>query len=126
MSDAPRPLVLVIDDDEELRLLMSHMLGKAGFEVLGAEDGEMGLARARTRAPDLIVLDLMMPKLDGFGVLRALQAEKLRIPVVVVTGYSSEANEQILRSEPLVAGLLEKPVKYDELIGLIRSVLRLP
>lgn len=124
MSEASRPLILVVDDDEELRTLMAIMLGKAGFEVLGAEDGEMGLARARTRAPDLMVLDLMMPKLDGFGVLRGLQALGLHIPVIVVTGYSSEANQQILRSEPLVAGLLGKPVKYDELIALIKSVLR--
>lgn len=125
MSSPARPVVLVIDDDEELRALMAHMLGKAGFETLGAEDGELGLARARTRAPDLIVLDLMMPKLDGFGVLRAMQAAGMRIPVVVVTGYSTEANEQILRSEPNVVEFLPKPVNYEELVGVIRKVLKL-
>lgn len=124
MSAAPR-LVLVIDDDEELRGLLRVFLGQAGFEVAEAEDGEVGLARARLRAPDLIVLDLMMPKLDGFGVLHRMQAEGLSIPVVVVTGYSETANAQIVRSEPNVVGFLAKPVDYGELVALIRRVLRL-
>lgn len=120
---APPPVVLVIDDDDDLRELMRVMLGKAGYEVVDAADGVAGLALARTRAPDLIVLDLMMPKLDGFGVLRGMRAEGLRIPVVVVTGYSETANAQILRSDLGVVELLPKPVKYDELIALIRRVL---
>lgn len=117
--------MLVIDDDEDLRALMRLMLGKAEFDVIEAEDGEAGLALIRTRFPDLVILDLMMPKLDGFGVLRGMQAESLKIPVVIVTGYSEKANEQILRSESNVVELLPKPVRYDELLAIIRRALKL-
>ena len=120
-----KPLMLVIDDDEDLRHLMRVMLVRAEFEVIDAEDGEAGLALARTRVPDLIILDLMMPKLDGFGVLRGMQAEGLRMPVIIVTGYSEKANEQILRSETNVVDLMPKPVKYDELLAVIRRALKL-
>lgn len=120
-----KPLMLVIDDDEDLRVLMRVMLGKADFDVVDAADGEAGLALMRTRFPDLIILDLMMPKLDGFGVLRGMQAAGLKTPVIIVTGYSEKANEQILRSEPNVIDLLPKPVKYDELLAIIRRALKL-
>jgi PAS domain S-box-containing protein len=82
-----RPDVLVIDDDEDARRITTQVLGAAGASVREAADGEAGLAAMRRRRPDVAVVDLMMPVLDGFGVLAAMRADvRLRsVPVVVLT-----------------------------------------
>jgi DNA-binding response OmpR family regulator len=121
-AEAPR--LLVIDDDESLRDIFTYAMTKEGFVVAAAEDGAAGLAKAAVFRPHLIVLDLMMPKLDGFGVLRGLQAGSLRdIPVIVITGYSDKANEALVGGEPSVVAFMVKPIAYDELARRIRSLL---
>jgi CheY-like chemotaxis protein len=79
--------VLVIDDEADVRLLYRVNLRHAGFEVLEAENGEHGIEAARSHRPDAVVLDLMMPKVDGFDVLRALRADPTssELPVLVLT-----------------------------------------
>lgn len=81
------PRVLVIDDEADVRLLYRVNLRHAGFEVLEADDGERGIEAARSDRPDAVVLDLMMPKVDGFDVLRALRADPTssEVPVLVLT-----------------------------------------
>jgi two-component system response regulator RpaA len=82
--------VLVIDDEADVRLLYRVNLRHAGFEVLEAEDGERGIAAALQHLPDVVVLDLMMPRVDGFDVLRALRAhpDAREMPVLVLTADS--------------------------------------
>jgi len=115
--------ILLIDDDEDLRELFQMAMGKR-FNVAVAEDGLKGLAKVPAFKPDLIVLDLMMPLLDGFGVIHKLQEQGLQaIPVVVITGYSDQASENIVSSEPNVVAFLRKPLKFDELIARIGAIL---
>jgi DNA-binding response OmpR family regulator len=79
--------VLVIDDEADVRLLYRVNLRHAGFEVLEAGDGEQGIEAALEHLPDAVVLDLMMPQIDGFEVLRALRAhpDSSEVPVLVLT-----------------------------------------
>ncbi|MBE2199006.1 MAG: response regulator [Anaerolinea sp.] len=83
--------ILVIDDNVELsELLHTHVLGPLGYTVLRAADGEKGLALVSTHNPDLIILDMHMPRLDGLGVLQALHDADNKIPVIFVTISGSE------------------------------------
>lgn len=79
--------VLVIDDEADVRLLYRVNLRHAGFEVLEADDGDRGIEAALAQPPDAVVLDLMMPRTDGFEVLRALRSDPVarEIPVIVLT-----------------------------------------
>lgn len=116
--------LLVVDDDEDLRYLFTRAMEKTGYAVASAEDGELGLAKAKVFRPHLIVLDLMMPKLSGFEVLRRLQAEGFGdIPIVIISGFSDEASEQLIRQEPNVVDFLRKPIKYADLPALIGRLL---
>lgn len=125
MTASPEPQrLLLIDDDEDLRMLFELSMKKEGFVVASAEDGVKGLAKVPVFNPHLIVLDLMMPLLDGFGVLRGLQKQGLgSIPVIVITGYSEKANAGLVSSEPNVVAFMQKPIKYGELVEKIRGLL---
>jgi len=115
--------VLLIDDDESLRELFVLAMGKR-FNVAVAEDGEKGLAKVAAFKPHLIVLDLMMPFLDGFEVIHKLQTLGFKdIPVIVITGYSDSANETIVSQEPNVVAFYHKPLHFDELIAKIDGLL---
>ena len=84
MSDRP-PKVLVVDDEENIRFLVESALQLAGMETAGADDGGAGLKLAVDYRPDLIVLDVMMPDLDGFEVLQRLRDSGSRTPVIFLT-----------------------------------------
>jgi len=83
--------LLVVDDEPTIVELLSASLRYAGFEVDTAAGGEAAVASARRSAPDLIVLDLMMPGLDGFGVVRRLRADGIRAPVLFLSATRSPA-----------------------------------
>ncbi|HEY4132923.1 MAG TPA: response regulator [Gemmatimonadaceae bacterium] len=98
-AERPRLDVVVIDDDEDSRRVATKFLADRGMRVHQCQDGETGLAEMRMRPPDVVVLDLMMPVLDGFGVLAAMRADALLsgIPVVVLTAKTlTEAERQFL------------------------------
>jgi DNA-binding response OmpR family regulator len=83
--------VLVVDDSRVFRdLVVHHVLEPNGYEPLSAADGEEGLHIAKDQAPDLIVLDMLMPKLNGVQVLEALHRDKIDIPVILMTVHGSE------------------------------------
>lgn len=124
MNAPPSKRLLIVDDDDSLRQIFVITMEAAGYQVAGAEDGILGIAKVKAFRPHLIVLDLMMPRLNGFDVLRRLQDEGHgSIPVVVVTGFSESANEQLVRHEPNVVAFMPKPIKYAELTALIGRLL---
>ena len=84
--------ILLVEDSRSIRVENERTLGKAGYEVICAEDGEEALRRARDERPDLILLDLLLPRISGLEVLRRLKrgAETADIPVVVVSGLSEK------------------------------------
>ena len=110
--------VLVAEDDASVRMTIEFVLRDEGFEVLLAEDGEQALKTAQAELPDVILLDQMMPKLDGKQVLNALREDITTrdIPVFVLTGMARGAPEEWPGAQ-----FVGKPFSPDELVVLIRK-----
>jgi PAS domain S-box-containing protein len=122
-------LILVVDDDRDTTRLVQEVLGRAGFIVRAAHNGFEALAVARGEQPGLILLDLKMPGLDGYEVLKRLKRDKVTqdIPVVIVTG--SVTDEEVKRKKVLALGaaqFLTKPFAIDDFVEEIRRVLISP
>ena len=119
-------LVLVVDDDEGVRELLSLLIKKEGWRVETAEDGAEGERKALALKPDLIVLDLMLPRYGGFELLKQLQSTELsRTPIVIITGrYADRSTTEMIRQESNVVELLEKPVKAARFILALQRILR--
>ena len=116
--------VLVIDDDDAVRWVLQRNLEHAGFEVATAEHGLEGLAMINQQPPDVVVLDLMMPVMDGFGVLDALRTDVTTagIPVVVLTAMAAPDMQQ--RCEQAGASrVMTKPFEPSKLAAEINAVL---
>jgi hypothetical protein len=116
--DRHAPLVLVIDDDADARLLLTKTLEKEGYRVATAGDGETGLRLARELAPAIITLDVMMPRMDGWAVLRRLKADSAlrEIPVVMVTIVADKGMGYTLGADDY----LTKPVDRELLFHVLR------
>jgi two-component system sensor histidine kinase ChiS len=126
MQAATRPVVLVADDDGQIRILLQELLRSAGFEVLLAADGVQALEAARRQSPDVILLDVNMPGVDGYECARRLNssAATAGTPIVLISG----AAEPLDRVRGLQAGAVDflgKPVAVGELEAKMRSLVRL-
>jgi two-component system alkaline phosphatase synthesis response regulator PhoP len=122
---ARKPSVLVIEDDPDIVEVVRFNLEREGFRVHDARDGERGLDQARRSAPDLILLDLMLPGIDGLEVCRRLRTsdETRAVPVVVLTAKSEEA-DVVVGLEMGADDYLTKPFSPRELVARARAVLR--
>jgi CheY-like chemotaxis protein len=127
MADTAAELVLVVDDDDDLRQLYRLHLELVGVRVVDAPDGATGLAAARAERPNLIVLDLHMPEIDGWQVLRELRADGQLgdLEVVVLTGTADEATELRAR-EAGASSYVVKPVRIEDLVSVILQQLGRP
>lgn len=114
--------VLIIDDDEELCELVSEYLTAEGFQTEAKHDGESGLNRAVSGDFDLAILDVMLPKMNGFEVLRKLRAES-ELPVIMLTARGDD-NERIVGLETGADDYLPKPFNPRELVARLRAILR--
>jgi DNA-binding response OmpR family regulator len=114
--------ILVVEDEPRISGLVRDYLEHAGFAVLTAGDGAGGLALARARRPDVIVLDLGLPKLDGLDVIRMLRADSA-VPIVVLTARGDET-DRIIGLELGADDYVVKPFSPKELVARIRAVLR--
>ncbi len=117
--------ILVIEDEVAIRELLQYNLEKEGYSVLLAETGEKGLETARSERPDLLILDLMLPKIDGLEVCRILKQsrETKHIPVLMLTAKSSEL-DQVVGLEMGAADYLAKPFSVKILLARVKNVLR--
>ena len=117
--------ILIIEDSEEVRCLVNDLLSTHDFHVVEAENGRVGVETAEREMPDLILCDLHMPELDGFGVLRQLRSKPgtASIPFVFLTGM---VDQPLLRQSMELGAddLLTKPFTFDELLCAVRSRLR--
>lgn len=118
--------ILIVDDDDSVRELIEFIVKKEGFRVEKAADGEEALNKARAGSPDLILLDLMLPKFGGFEILRELQSDETGgIPIVIITGrYTDRSTSDMIKQEPNVRDFIEKPVKPQILTSLIHKLLK--
>jgi DNA-binding response OmpR family regulator len=124
MTDRETPLVLVADDEEDIRSLVAFRLKRAGYEVITAADGEEALLLVTTRLPDLAVLDMMMPKATGLEVTRSMreQATTKDIPVILLTARAQEADV----SRGFEAGAddyVKKPFSPQDLQARVQALL---
>ena len=116
------PTVLVVDDELKIARLIRDYLEQAGFVVATASDGKGAIAAARQLKPDLIVLDLGLPHIDGLDVIRALRMGS-NVPVVVVTARADEA-DRVVGLELGADDYVVKPFSPKELVARVRAVLR--
>jgi DNA-binding response OmpR family regulator len=121
MSDS-RPRILIVDDEADLVAVLRFGLETEGFEVIEAGDGEEGLRRARDDRPDLMVLDLMLPKLDGYKVCRALKFDERykSLPIFILSARSGEQDRRLALDMGADA-YISKPYEMKDLVARIRA-----
>ena len=115
--------VLIVEDEKNIVDIIRFNLSREGYEVLEAYDGEAGLAMARAEKPDLILLDVMMPKMMGFDVCRALRGEGDNVPIIILTAREEE-EDKILGLEIGADDYITKPFSMRELIARVRANIR--
>ena len=123
MTTSSQPHLLLIDDDVKLSRLLTAFLGGQGYEISTAHDGAAGLARALEGHWDLIVLDGMLPKLDGIEVLARLRQQGLQVPVLMLTARGDEG-DRVLGLDQGADDYVAKTVSPRELSARIRALLR--
>ncbi len=114
--------VLVVEDEANLLAALSYNLRREGYVVLTAEDGEAGLALARMNDPDLVILDVMLPKLDGFEVCRELRKDSA-VPILMLTAKGEEI-DRVVGLELGADDYVTKPFSTRELMARVRNMLR--
>jgi DNA-binding response OmpR family regulator len=119
---AGSPRILLVDDEQSVQTLLSYPLRKEGYEVVSAHDGEEALERAREQSFDLVVLDVMLPKVDGFEVCRELRARS-SVPIVMLTAKDEEF-DTVLGLELGADDYITKPFSMREFRSRIKAVLR--
>ena len=122
--DRPQPVVLAADDDEDILELVAFRLERSGYTVLRATDGEEALRLALEAKPDLAVLDVMMPKLDGYELTRRLRSEDAtsRMPIILLTARSQDADVQA-GFDAGADDYLRKPFSPQELRARVQAIL---
>jgi two-component system cell cycle response regulator DivK len=113
--------ILIIEDQEDNRRILRDMLANAGYEVIEAGDGISGVDVARTTMPDLVIMDIQLPGIDGYEATRRIKAENAlkSVPVIAVTSYALSGDEQKARAAGC-SGYITKPFSPRQLLARIR------
>jgi two-component system cell cycle response regulator DivK len=116
--------ILIIEDNEQNLYLTTYLLGKQDFDVVQARNGQKGLEVAASENPDLILLDIQLPVMDGYEVARRLkQAEETRsIPIIAVTSYAMAGDRETILATGC-EGYIEKPIDPDSFVEQVRGFL---
>jgi len=115
--------ILVVDDEQSIVTLLQYNLEQAGFEVKTAMDGEAGLTMAIDETPDLMVLDLMLPNLDGIEVCKQLRQRKILVPILMLTAKDDEF-DKVLGLELGADDYMTKPFSPREVVARVKAILR--
>ena len=120
MNDSKPPCVLVADDEESIRVLVARLLRRAGFETVEAVDGQDAIRELGARKFDAVVLDMMMPRVDGFGVVEHLIAAQPELVerTVVMTAFPKTAARERLHH---LCRIVSKPFDTAELVAIVRN-----
>lgn len=117
------PTLLLVDDESAITENLAPFLERSGFSVIVASDGVQALEKLHTSAPDIVVLDVLMPRLDGRAVLRQIRQEERQVPIILLTQVG-ESTERAMALEEGADDYLNKPFDPHELIARVRAVLR--
>ncbi|WP_321388313.1 response regulator transcription factor [uncultured Enterococcus sp.] len=115
--------VLVAEDDQNIRTLMASLLKQEGYHVLEVDNGEAALITLEEQAIDLLIVDIMMPKLDGYQVVRTIRKDNLQLPIIMVTAKETAEDKK----NGFLTGVddyLVKPIDFDEFLLRIKALLR--
>lgn len=115
--------VLVVDDEQSIVTLLQYNLEQAGYEVLTATDGEEGKNKAINEKPDMIILDLMLPKLDGIEVCKQLRQQKIMTPILMLTAKDDEF-DKVLGLELGADDYMTKPFSPREVVARVKAIFR--
>ena len=124
MADQNGLSVLLIDDEEDFIRTLATRLELRGMRARTAFSGEAGLKSLEEEAPDVVLLDMRMPGLSGFDVLRRIRAAHKDLPVIILSGHCSEEDRNQMLALG-VSGYLTKPVRFEELLAALRGLERL-
>lgn len=119
------PKILLVEDNELNRDSLSRLLKRQGLDVVFAEDGEAGVEAASTQAPDLVLMDIGLPVMDGFDATRALRAKGARMPIIALTAHALQSDQD----KAIAAGCDDfetKPVEFPRLLAKIKKLLGMP
>lgn len=116
-------LILVVDDEPSIVTLLQYNLEQAGFTVITAMDGEKGISLAEKESPDLLILDLMLPKLDGMDVCKQLRQKKMMTPILMLTAKDDEF-DKVLGLELGADDYMVKPFSPREVVARVKAILR--
>ena len=118
--------ILVVDDEEDIQKLLKIRLEQESFIVTTADDGKKGAEAAEAEAPDLILLDIMMPNVDGYSCLKEIRRiQKTKdIPVVMLSGKEEEKVRDLFAFQK-ISGYIEKPFELDNLVAKIKEILKM-
>ncbi len=114
--------ILVVEDTEDNRQILRDLLGAAGFEIVEAEDGAAGVAAAEREKPDLILMDIQLPVMDGYEATRRIKANAAlkHIPIIAVTSYALSGDEEKARAAGC-DGYVTKPFSPRQLLAKVRE-----
>jgi DNA-binding response OmpR family regulator len=117
--------ILIVEDEKEIRDLLVHYLRKEGFQPLVASDGEEGLTKAREEKPDLILLDILLPKMDGLELLRKIRSDRdlARTPIAMLTAKGDEM-DRVVGLELGADDYIPKPFSPREVVARIKAIFR--
>ena len=123
MNASAPPRVLIVDDESNITISLSYFLQREGFEVLSARDGEEGWEMAKAHHPDIIMLDVMMPKRDGFALCKMLRAEPMFAKIKVIMLSAKDRPSQVKHGLACGAdAYITKPFRLQEVLEQIRAV----
>ena len=118
--------ILVIDDEPDMQKLLKTRFEQENFKVITADDGEAGVKIAEQEAPDMIILDIMMPKMDGYTCLKELRnlPKTKNTPVLMLSGKEEEKVGDLFAFQK-ISGYIEKPFESDELVMKVKEILNI-
>jgi DNA-binding response OmpR family regulator len=115
-------LILVVDDEEDIRLLLKDFLEKNGFEVMEAGDGQKAMQLAEEKTPDLVITDLLLPKEHGIDLMRSLK-DRYLLPIIAISGIYKKNEINNCVNDIYIEEFFEKPLNLNEILGCVQSVL---
>jgi DNA-binding response OmpR family regulator len=125
VESPPKKRVLVVDDDHDQRLILSGFMARSGFHVDAVADGAMALALVGAQPPDIVLLDAMLPRMDGFEICRAIRSvpRSRHIPVIIITGQIATAEARAESNAVGANAFLEKPLRLAEVLAIVHGLL---